>query len=275
MGNLGRAVGKDFHFTKAIMMQSKALSGLRQKLGIVHLDTLVALDNLAIAHYDRAAVGFGHLQDLDHALKLKEEAFEKQKEKLGREHLFTLWAGLNLARIEALRGEIDKALTIFFEGHTKAVRDLGETHFAVLFAKLHYGRILMQAKKYEGAEALLMEVIESHVNSPKSHPDRLLALFSLIKCRNLLGKIDRVTDLMEELTEHTKALFGEDHAFVKCLLNLENLSQEPYYTLTPKSRTGSWDINPSRTTSWNTTTQVASVTGKLRPAAIIAQYGHI
>ena len=275
MGNLGRAIGKDFHFTKAIMMQSKALSGLRHKLGSTHLDTLIALDNLAMAYYDRAAFGFGHPQDLDRAVKLEEEVFEKRKEKLGREHLFTLWAGLNLARIEALRGDTDKAITIFLEGHTIATRNLGETHFAVLFAKLHYGRILMQAKRYEEAEALLMEVIESHESSRKSHPDRLLAIFSLIKCRNLLGKTDTVTDLMEELTEHTKALFGEDHAFVKYLLNPENLSQEPDYTLTPKSRTASWDINPSRTTSWNTTTPAVPVAGKLMPAAMIAKYGHI
>ncbi|KAL9133356.1 MAG: hypothetical protein Q9175_005466 [Cornicularia normoerica] len=227
MGNLGRAIGKDFSFTEPIKIHSKVVSGLRDKLGHSHLDTLIAMDNLAMAHFDRAAFGYGHRGDLDHAVKIEQEGFETRKKKLGREHVYTLWAGLNLARIKALRGEIDEALSIFLPGHTIARRNLGEDHFGVLFGKMHHGRILVYAKKYKEAEDMFSEIIESHRGPRKGHPDRLFAIFSLIKCRNMLGKQAETTVLLEELTESTKALFGDDHAWVKYLLDPQNLSKEP------------------------------------------------
>ena len=263
MGNLGRAVGKDFRFTEAIKIHSKVVSGLREKLGHSHLDTLIAMHNLAMAYFDRAAYGYGHRGDLDHAVEIAQEVFEQRKEKLGREHLYTLWAGLDLARIKALRGEIDEALSIFLPGHTIARRNLGEDHFGVLFAKLHHGRILLYAKRYREAEDVLLEVIESHQGPRKGHPDRLIAIFSLIKCRNMLGKQAETAALLHELTESTKALFGDDHAWVKYLLNPRNLSKEPD------------EDNSSPIDSVHTASGSIVPVEELVPVARIAKYGHI
>ncbi|CAD6590890.1 MAG: hypothetical protein ASARMPREDX12_004774 [Alectoria sarmentosa] len=263
MGNLGRAVGKDFRFTEAVKIHSKVVSGLRDKLGHSHLDTLIAMDNLAMAYFDRAAYGYGRRGDLDHAVDMEQEVFEQRKEKLGREHLYTLWAGLNLARIKALRGEIDEALSIFLPGHAIARRNLGETHFGILFAKMHHGRILIYAKKYKEAEDILLEVIESHRGLRKGHPDRLLAIFSLIKCRNLLGKQAETVVLLKELTESTKALFGDDHPWVRYLLDPWNLSKEPD------------EDNSSPIDSMHNTPGSTSPIEKLMPVAMIAKYGHI
>lgn len=263
MGNLGRAIGKDFRFTEPIKIHSKVVSGLRDKLGHSHLDTLIAMDNLAMAHFDRAAFGYGHRGDLDHAVKIEQEVFEQRKEKLGREHAYTLWAGLNLARIKALRGEIDEALSIFLPGHTIARRNLGEDHFGVLFGKMHHGRILVYAKKYKEAEDIFSEIIKSHRGPRKGHPDRLFAIFSLIKCRNMLGKQAETTVLLEELTESTKALFGDDHAWVKYLLDPQNLSKEPD------------EDNSSPINSMDTAPGNIGPTDNLVPTAMIAKYGHI
>ena len=263
MGNLGRAVGKDFRFTEAIKIHSKVVSGLREKLSHSHLDTLIAMHNLAMAYFDRAAYGYGHHGDLDHAVEIAQEVFEQRKEKLGREHLYTLWAGLDLARIKALRGEIDEALSIFLPGHTIARRNLGEDHFGVLFAKLHHGRILLYAKRYKEAEDLLLEVIESHQGPRKGHPDRLIAIFSLIKCRNMLGKQAETAALLHELTESTIALFGDDHAWVKYLLNPRNLSKEPD------------EDNSSPIDSVHTASGSIVPVEELVPVARIAKYGHI
>lgn len=226
MGNLGRAIGKDFKFTEAVEIHLEVVSGLCQTLGHFHLDSLIAKDNLAMAYFDRAGHGYGHHGDLDEAAKVEQEVFEQRKEKLGREHLYTLWAGLNLARIKALRGEIDEALSIFLPGHTIARRNLGENHFGVLFGKMHHGRILIHAKRYQEAEDILSEVVESHRGPRQNHPDRLIAIASLIKCRNLLGKGAETAILLNELTQSTKALFGDDHAWVKFLLDPRTLSKE-------------------------------------------------
>ncbi|KAK4695324.1 hypothetical protein P7C71_g2413, partial [Lecanoromycetidae sp. Uapishka_2] len=263
MGNLGRAVGKDFKFTAAIRIHNKVVSGLRSQLGPSHLDTLIAMDNLAMAYFDRAAYGYGQPGDLDHAVKMELEVFELRKEKLGREHLYTLWAGLNLARIKCVRGEVDKALSVFLPGHAIARRNLGENHFGVLFGKMHYGRILLYAKRYQEAEEVLCEVIESHAGPRKGHPDRLIAMMSLIKCRNLLGKQAQTTALLEELTESTIALFGADHPWVKYALDPQNLSKEPDEEA--KTPVESLNVIPESLGSGE----------RMTPVAMIAKYGHI
>ena len=263
MGNLGRALGKNFRFTEAIKTHIKVVSGLRTDLGPSHLDTLIAMDNLAMAYFDRAAHGYSHSGDLDRAVRMEQEVFEQRKDKLGREHFYTLWAGLNLARIKGVRGEVDEALAIFLPGHAIARRKLGDPHFGVLWGIIHDGRLLMYAKKYKEAEEVLLEVTESHKGPRRGHPDRLLAIFSLIKCRNLLGKQAETTVLLEELTESTKSLFGADHAWVKYLLDPQNLSKEP-----------DDDAKTPITPVDNTTENIAPI-DKLVPVAMIAKYGHI
>jgi tetratricopeptide (TPR) repeat protein len=262
-GNFGRAVGKDFGFTKAIKIHSEVVSGLRNQLGQSHLDTLIAMDNLAMAYFDRAAYGYGHLGDLNTAVELEQEVWEERKKKLGKENLYTLWAGLNLARIKALRGEIDEALAIFLPGHAIARRNLGETHFGVLFGKIHYGRILTYAKRYKEAEDILLEVIESYEGPRKGHPDRLLAIMSLIKCRNVLGKQAETAALLQELTQSTKALFGENHPWVAYVLDPVNLSREP---------------DDEVKTPIESITRIDSGIGStetVMPVVMIAKYGHI
>ena len=231
MGNLGRAVGKDFDFAEAISIHAKAYEGLKAQLGPAHLETLVSMDNLAMAYFDRAAYRCGQPGDLDQAADLQSKVFAMRKEKLGREHLFTLWSGLNLSRIWAIRGEIDEALVTFLPGHAIARRDLGETHFGYLLGELHYGRILMCAKRYEEAEVILSKLVHTHEEARKRHPDRLLAMLSLIKCRNVLGKEDETTELFQELTESTRALFGPEHMAVKYLLDPQTLSKDTSDTL--------------------------------------------
>ena len=263
MGNLGRAVGKDFRFTEAVRIHLTVVSGLRKNLGCSHLDTLIAIDNLAMAYFDRVAFGYGHRGDLDHAVEMEQEVFEQRKEKLGREHIYTLWAGLNLARIKALRGEVDEALSIFLPGHAIARRNLGENHFGILFAKTHHGRILLYAKKYKEAEELFSEVVESYEGPRMGHPDRLIAIFSLIKCRNLLGKQAEAAVLLDELTELTKALFGDDHPWVTYLLDPQNLSKELD------------EDNSSPIESVIAVPEINAPVEEIVPVIRIAKYGHI
>lgn len=85
-----------------------------------------------MAHFDRAAFGYGREGDFDKAVQVEQKVWEERREKLGKENLYTLWAGLKMARIKALRGEIDEALAVFLPGHEIARRNLGETHFGVL-----------------------------------------------------------------------------------------------------------------------------------------------
>ena len=84
-----------------------------------------------------------------------------------------------------------------------------------------------------------------------------------IKCRNLLGKQAQIADLLDELTESTIALFGNDHAWVKYLLDPRNLSREPD------------EDTASPIESVNTALGSIDVTENLVPVARIAKYGYI
>lgn len=229
MGNLGRVIAKDFRFTEAVDMHLEVVSGLRKEtcLGPSHSDTLSAMDNLAMAYFDRAAHGYSHAGDVEHAHKLEEEVFERRKDKFGKEHPYTLWAACNLARIKALRGDIEAALSIMRAGIPVAERNLGETHIGTLFGKLHLGRILLIGKRYPEAEEVLLQVVNAHDGPRTGHPDRLLAMFSLVKCRNLQGKQAETSILREQILQGARALFGENHAWEKYLLDPQNLSDEP------------------------------------------------
>ncbi|KAG9240959.1 hypothetical protein BJ878DRAFT_559262 [Calycina marina] len=226
MGGLGRAVSKDFGFTEAVSIQAEAFAGLKTKLGPSHSATLEAMDNLAMAHFDRAAYRQGQPGDIDRALELEVDVFTMRVERFGRQHYHTLWAALNLARIKAIRGEIDEAFSLFLPGHIQVGKDLGESHFIYLFGELHHARILMCAKRYEDAEQILSKVVDFHPKNRRHHPDRLLAIFSLIKCRNVLGT-NETASLLQELIEGTKALFGtDDHPAVKYILDGHVLSKD-------------------------------------------------
>ena len=107
----------------------------------------------------------------------------------------TLWANLNLARMKALHGDIDDALTDYNAGHEIAVRNLGESSHPVLFGQLHYARILTYANRYAEAENVLLNVTKYLHTGP---PDRMLALFTLIKCRRALRKTSGLPELVAE-----------------------------------------------------------------------------
>lgn len=128
---------------------------------------------------------------------------------------------------------------------------------------MHYARILSYAKKYAEAEVLLVEAIESHDGPRRGHPDRLFAIHSLIKCRNMLGKQAETTALLEELTQSTKALFGENHPWITYLLDPVTLMREPdddsQAPVQPITR-----VDPE-----------SGHTETMMPVAMIAKYGHI
>jgi len=51
-------------------------------------------------------------------------------------------------------------------------------------------------------------------------------MFSLIKCRNGLGKNDQTAILLEDLSEGTKALFGSNHTAVRYIYDGQMLSKD-------------------------------------------------
>ncbi len=90
--NLGRAHATFWRMDKARELHAMAVDGMRNnsKLGPMHLDTLVAMDHLALAYLEMNPNECNSGEDLDRAYELLIEVLSSRKKKLGKEHPYTL-----------------------------------------------------------------------------------------------------------------------------------------------------------------------------------------
>lgn len=223
-GNLGRALGKNFRFTEAVELAKEVLLEYRKELVLDphNSDILVAMDNLAMAYLDRVIYGVDQDGDLGHAYELEHEVFLERKDKLGKDHPYTLWSACNMARIIAHQGQVDEAISILQAGVGVAERDLGKSHLGTLFGRLHLGRVLLLGHRYEEAELMLQSLLEEYDGQLSTHPDRLVALFSLIQSRKYQGREAETLSLQSQLLQGAKEVFGEGHPWIDYLTDPNN-----------------------------------------------------
>ncbi|KAK8029848.1 TPR-like protein [Apiospora rasikravindrae] len=252
---LGRAVGKFFEFDRALELHREALAGLEKDAAFQrsHTDTLAVIDSLAMAYFDRYYYVHGDdnnshspestgnngddeeteegrpRADLDKAHELLVEVVQARRVKLGKEHAFTLWSILNLARVKAARGDpgdLAAAEKMMRDGLKIATRNLGETHLGILYCKAQLARVLMRPlaaptglvptdddgerrRRLAEAEALLLEVNATYEASWTGHGDQMVSMAYLIGCYRTQGKTEEAAPLMERLLEGTRRIFGE------------------------------------------------------------------
>ena len=128
--NLGRTLGKLFKFDEAVELHTEASDGLKKVdcLGPTHLDTLIVLDNLAMAHFDRYCWGNGNREDPIRSYQLEVDVVDQRKKKLWKEHPYTLWSICNFARIRLAMGFVEEAEDLIRSALSVARRNLGESH---------------------------------------------------------------------------------------------------------------------------------------------------
>lgn len=219
-GNLGRILAKQCRYSEAIDLHSKVVQGLKGVYGASHLDTLIAMDNLAMTYLDRFIYANGSHKDLDTAHELECHVLELRKAKLGPEHAYTLWATCNLARINAAQGKSTEAAYMMIEGIKIAEINLGPNHIGTLFGKLYLGNTLVEDGKYKEAEATLTQVIEGHESvSRRNHPDALLAMSFLMRCYRLTQRGEDGHRIQERLMAGIESIGAQDHPWRHQLLN--------------------------------------------------------
>ncbi|ERF74955.1 hypothetical protein EPUS_05163 [Endocarpon pusillum Z07020] len=177
MNNLACVYSKYFEYEKTRELLTESSRGLFQTLGPTHPDTLIAQENLAMVYNDLG----GSLRDDGHSIML--DVLAKRKEKLGKEHPFTLLAMCHLARTKADRGDFEEAEALLYDGLAVAKQNLGETHIGTLYGKTHLGRVLLMQRRYGEAEDILVDTIKKYELSSAArngeHPDRLIAMRAL------------------------------------------------------------------------------------------------
>ncbi|KAI0114262.1 hypothetical protein F4776DRAFT_656662 [Hypoxylon sp. NC0597] len=208
--NLGNTICKFWgteHFKKALELHSEAAEGMAKVHGPDHEHTLIAKENLC-----RVAVLLGgtHLESIPDVMA---EVLNTRRDKLGKEHPYTLLSSANMAIVLSGTGQLAEAHELVCNVLPVADRLLGPDHIGTLFGRYTLACILVQRGRYAEAEDLLVYIADCQKNMASNrgdyHPDRLATLIELARCSFLLGKVGRAIDICDE------AIFGFDSISVE------------------------------------------------------------
>ena len=218
--NLGRAHSALWRQAEARNILHKVVDGMRanSNLGPTHLNTLIAIHNLAMTYLETEGGTDSTESDLEHARGLMMEVVQVRQQKLGKEHPYTLWAIANLARVKSALGLLEEAESDLLAGLATAERNLGREHLGCLFGKLHIGDVLTRQKRYTEAEKLLEQIAEEYrhqsVAKNGEYPDRCRALAFLSRCYQLQGKMDESIEACEKAIYGLTVLGTKTHPFI-------------------------------------------------------------
>ena len=230
MDNLGRAHGSQWRTEKAKELHSEAVAGMRKnkKLGPTHLETLIAMDNLAMTYMSFG--GDARRSEVNKAYQLLLEVVKAREAKLGKEHPNTLWPIGNLARVKSAQGKLAEAEIDLRNGISLVERNMGATHFGTLYGKMHLGDVLIKRQRLADAERLLQEVADGHSNrivaNKGEHPDRVKVFELLSTCFQLQGRLDEAIDACEYAIGRLDTLGGHAHPYMKVLKDKYTILQE-------------------------------------------------
>lgn len=220
--NLGKVMSRYFFYDKAQDLHSMAMTGMKRTLGATDPHTLGAMENAALTyiHY--------RIEHLDSAHGMMIRVLEERKETLGKEHPYTLLAIVNLSRIKTALNQADEAEVLLRAALPIAERNLGENHGGTLLGRVWLSQVLVHQRRYSEAEEILAKVVqrqryESSAREDGEHTDRIQALWFLLQCYQLQGKIEDAIRIGNELSEGVRNIggegLGEQHVFAKLLSN--------------------------------------------------------
>ena len=248
--NLGRLKWMYLQYSDARERHTKAVEGMTKlkEMGPLHEKTLVAKENLAMACLSFEGT---ILVDKPSALDLMTEVLHERRERLGKEHPWTLYAILNLARVKSGLGYHQEAEGSIRTALPIARRNLGDNHFGTLAATTHLAQILVRQSRFDEAEDMFTDVVqrqryEASARDDGEHPDRIGALWFLTRCYQAHGKIDDALRVCKELVEAVSTIGGQGlgllHPFAKKLrqrceelesLKAQNAEASPSMELVP------------------------------------------
>jgi hypothetical protein len=249
MGNRGSMLWRYFRFDDARKVRTEVLEGLKKILGATHIQTLSAMEDLALSYI------YCGEEWLDQAHDLMLEVLRQRETRYGKRHPFTLLAMCSLARVKSAMGQTAEAEKIFREGIPIAEQVLGENYIGALAGKAHFAHVLMKRKLYDEAEEVLVKVVEKKkydlsARKDGDHPDRIYALWFLIQCYQLHGKTYRALEVLGELEEVIATIGGQGlgklHPFAK-RLTVKREELESYKTAEENNGSGNTTESSSTT----------------------------
>jgi serine/threonine protein kinase len=212
---LGRSLYGLGEASLAVEVLKKALVTRKAKLGPDHPDTLISMNNLALAHQ-----ASGQLAE---AVPLLEETLEKRKAKLGPDHPDTLTSMNNLASAYQANGQLAEAVPLLEETLEKQKAKLGPDHPNTLASMNNLATAYRASGQLGKAVPLQEETLEkTKAKLGPDHPNTLTCMDNLAEAYRLSGQPARAVPLLEETLQKRKAKLGPDHP--NTLTSMNNLA---------------------------------------------------
>ncbi|KAL8729496.1 MAG: hypothetical protein Q9181_004988 [Wetmoreana brouardii] len=211
MDNLGRLMWMYLQYPEARELHTKAVDGMTRVLGPVHEKTLIAEENLAMACLSFEGDVLIHGKT---AHDMVAKVLEERKQRLGKEHPWTLYAICNLARVKSGLGDHKEAERLMRAALPIAQRNLGENHFGTLAGTTHLAQVLVRQGRLDEAEDMFTDVIQrqryaSSARKDGEHPDRIAAMWYLSQAYQKHGKIGDAIRVCDELLHAVSTIGGQ------------------------------------------------------------------
>ncbi|KAJ5171847.1 hypothetical protein N7492_004440 [Penicillium capsulatum] len=187
--NLGRSVAKLYEHDEAERLFKAAWDRMIQTLGPNHVKTLLAKEDLATHSLLTE-------RNLPMVVEMLEQVFENRREKLGKEHPYTL-VMVNWARVRNVIGEHDEAEMRVRSALPIAYRNLGEGHIGALLERAILGSILIRQSKFAEAESTLLDVIEKQCH--------------ICHISSLQGKLEESDRVSDDIIEGLQMITWKEH----------------------------------------------------------------
>lgn len=212
---LGRSLGGLGDYVLAVEVLQKALDTRTARLGADNPDTLLSMNNLAMAHKEAGK--------LDLALPLFEETLKLHKARLGPKHPHTLTIMANLAAAYQEAKKQALALPLLEETLKLRKATLGPEHHHTLISMNNLALAYRVAGKLDLALPLFEETLKLHkARHGPEHPHTLTTMANLASAYLATGKWDLALPLLEETLKLKRTRLGPDHP--DTLISMNNLA---------------------------------------------------
>ncbi|KAJ4286494.1 hypothetical protein N0V90_013194 [Kalmusia sp. IMI 367209] len=204
LGRVGRFLTDVGRYSEGRLIEEFVLEKSTHILSDGHLDTIKAMNNLAIT--------LGELGQHQDAATMKMEVREKLRHILGDEHPDTISAMNNLAITLGELGQYQDAVTMKMKVREKLRHILGDEHPDTISAVNNLAITLGELGQHQDAATMKMEVREKlrHILGDE-HPYTLSAMNNLANMLGELGQQQDAAAMLSKVLKKRRHILGDEH----------------------------------------------------------------
>jgi len=202
----GTLLHEQGYFKEAKTLDNKVLDTRNRILGVEHLDTIRAMENLAATYQN--------LGKYTEAEKLEIQVLEARNRILGVEHPHTITAMANLAVTYRKLGKYTEAEKMEIQVLEASNRILGVEHLDTIYAMGNLAATYQDLGKYTEAEKLEIQVLDARNRIlGVEQQDTIRAMANLAATYQKLGKYTEAKKLGIQVLEARNRILGVEHCY--------------------------------------------------------------